>query len=500
MARGLLDFCPSAEDLRRICAYCDPITSVGSPDRPFEDVVIQNRHDMGVLNTSDAAITDSQTPLHTKRFHARSIPSSASPWRWLAPLGLLALFATLFVGLEIAERHLFPRISIGAKHATLTLSAFLVTAVTGLTIFLVMRRHQRRLADTAQTITNLIRSYTADRSHSVRFENPNIAHNPARQSTDAACAVHDSPGQRCWQVVSLRGSDHESEEPAGNIEQCLECPVYRKARPDTLTELGESFNDLMFLLEEEANKVGTMRAHFLEKEKMVAIGQMASGIAHEVCNPLSSISSVVQMLKRARSTSPQTKELEMIETHIQRISNIVRQMVTLSRPNEAKWERAEMGKILDDTLHLIQFDERARNVTIQSHVEEGLPALRVINGNLGQVFLNLSLNALDAMPGGGKLIFRAWQADNKIIVTVSDTGEGIDPGIGRRVFEPFFTTKEPGRGTGLGLAVTYSIIRKHDGDIEFNDNPDGGTVFTVTLPILKEKAEVRDGQENSVAG
>ena len=455
---------------------------------------------MGEPNTSAAAVADSQTSSNTKRFRARSIPSGARRWRWLAPLGLLALFASLFVGLEIAERHLFPHISIGAKHASLTLSALLVTALTGFTVFLVMRRHQRRLADTAQTITDLIHSYTADRSHPVRYENPNIAHNPARQSTDASCSIHDAPGQRCWQVVLLRSGDHETGDPTGTIEQCHDCPVYQNARPDRLTELGESFNDLMFLLEEEANKVGTMRAQLLEKEKMVAIGQMAAGIAHEVCNPLSSISSVVQMLKRARSTSPQTKELEMIETHIQRISTIVRQMVTLSRPNEAKWERAEIDKILDDTLHLIQFDERARNVTIQSDIEEGLPAIRVINGNLGQVFLNLSLNALDAMPGGGKLTFRAWRADDKIIATISDTGEGIDPGIGRRVFEPFFTTKEPGRGTGLGLAVTYSIIRKHDGDIEFHDNPDGGTVFTVTLPVLKEKAEVRDGQENRVAG
>ena len=411
------------------------------------------------------------------------------------------LLAVLFVAVEVAENHFFPGMTIGTAHALLTLRAVATTAVVSVIVYLFMWRHQRRLADTAESITSLIRSYAADRTRSVRFENPNAAHfRDGLKSSDDLCGQYDSLERRCWQVVALRQDDGENGTPESTIEKCQKCPVYAQACPDELAELGESFNSLMFLLEEEGKKVGLMRSQLVEKEKMVAIGQMASGIAHEVCNPLSSISSTVQMLARAKSMESHAGELMMIQTHIQRISTIVRQMVTLARPDAARWGRANIGFVLSEALHLIRFDKRAKDVDINVTVEDDLPETYVLEGNIEQVFINLSLNALDAMQDGGKLTIRAGSSNDHIEVKISDTGDGIDPDIGRRVFEPFFTTKEPGRGTGLGLAVSYSLVRKHGGHIEFQDNPDGGTVFTVTLPILRQQPDADYGQENGITG
>jgi signal transduction histidine kinase len=105
-------------------------------------------------------------------------------------------------------------------------------------------------------------------------------------------------------------------------------------------------------------------------------------------------------------------------------------------------------------------------------------------GQLQQVFINLSLNALDAMPDGGTLTIRADRKRKAILVSVRDTGEGIPPAVGRRIFEPFFTTKQPGQGTGLGLAVSYGVVQKHGGAIDFQSSVGGGTLFTVELPVL----------------
>jgi signal transduction histidine kinase len=233
-----------------------------------------------------------------------------------------------------------------------------------------------------------------------------------------------------------------------------------------------------------------MRAQLVEKEKMVAIGQIAAGIGHEVCNPLSSISSIVQMLKRARSATLKTEELNLIEVNIERISSTVRQLVSLSRPNTEEWTRVELGAILDEVVQLITFDQRARGVEIKFEPSPGLSETYALRDQLTQVFINLSLNALDAMPDGGTLRIEIGEGQGNLVTRVQDTGCGVDPEIGRRVFEPFFTTKEPGRGTGLGLAVSYSIVEKHGGSMEFASTPGEGSVFSVTIPVLPEAPDV----------
>ncbi len=393
--------------------------------------------------------------------------------------------AALFVGSDVLEAHLLSTLSTGWRHALLSARATFVAAVGCGVVYMLMRRQHNALSHTAGQLARLLESYKAESVETERFENPHLAHCREVLGCDnRECPMYDAPGERCWQVVALGGASRGPGTREISIQMCHECDVYRLSCPNKLVELGESFNDLMFLLEEEAEQVGRMRGQMVEKEKMVAVGQMAAGIAHEVGNPLSSISSIVQMLKRSGHGGPATEQLDLIQTHIQRISSTVRQLVSLARPSSEAWEPVDLGRILEEAVRLIGFDHRARGVEIDFTPAESLPRTYGLRDHLQQVFINLLLNALDAMPDGGNLTIRAQKRRRNIAVRIQDTGCGIPQEAGRRIFEPFLTTKQPGQGTGLGLAVSYTIVQKHGGSIDFTSTVGEGTAFTVQIPIV----------------
>lgn len=411
----------------------------------------------------------------------------------LIPIGVLLILAALFVLWSIALRRLYPNLSIGWEHGLLTAWAGIVTAITSSGVYLVMNRQHRLLARTADHLARLLEGYKPDTSLRSRFENPHLVRcRDVLSCTRTECPMYDAPARgRCWQVVALGGACRGKDAPKIELQQCHECAVFRRSCPDKLTELGESFNNLMFLLEQENRQLGRIRSKLVEKEKMVAVGQMAAGVAHEIGNPLSSISSIVQVVKRASrdAAEPIRDQLDLIQTHIQRISGTVRQMVSLARPSSSTWEQVEIGNLLKEVVALVSFNRKARTVKIDLAVAEDVPTTFGLRGELQQVFLNLALNALDAMSEGGSLTIRAsWQRGD-IAVEVRDTGCGIAPELGRRIFEPFFTTKEPGQGTGLGLSVSYGIVQKHGGTIEYDSVVGEGTRFTVLLPILRQPPE-----------
>jgi signal transduction histidine kinase len=399
-------------------------------------------------------------------------------------LGVLCGFAVLFVGTEVIERHLFPTMSIAVRHAFLTLRAGVVTVIVSATVYYLMRRQQRRLSQTAAQLTQLLESYQENPSAPGRFENPHLVHCRDVFNCDAPdCPMYDARGERCWQVMALRHPARDPAEVGMAIQHCHECDAYRLSCPDKLTELGESFNNVMYLLEQGAGQIGRMRAQMIEKQKMAAIGQIAAGVAHEVCNPLSSISSVVQMLKREGAYASNGKQLELIEKHIQRITSVVRQLINLARPGSLPWESVDVGEMLRDAVRLVQFDPRARNVDVRVEAPANGLHTYARRGQLQQVVLNLALNSLDAMSDGGTMTLSAEAQQDEISIRVRDTGCGIADHVGRRVFEPFFTTKDPGRGTGLGLAMAYGIVQEHGGTIDYNSEPGKGSVFTVQVPI-----------------
>ncbi|MDO8631980.1 MAG: HAMP domain-containing sensor histidine kinase, partial [Phycisphaerales bacterium] len=385
-------------------------------------------------------------------------------WRVLGPIAILCAGASLFVGSDVVEHYYFPNMPMGWRHFLLTIRSGLMTVMGCGLVYLVMRHQQRRIEATAEELSRRLEAYRSSSGQRTRFANPNLIHcRDVINCVRTECPMFDSHEQPCWQVMALSKASRSGEvrnAPVVTIQQCHDCEVYRRSCPDGLSQLGESFNGLMFMLDEEAEQVRRMHSQFVEKEKMVAIGQMASGIAHEISNPLSSISSIVQMLKRKPLPQAEVDQLDLMQKHIQRISETVRQLSSLARPVVDRWELVDLASTLEEAVALVSFDRRARNVRIDFRKPSSLPKTYALRAQLQQVFINLLLNALDAMPNGGVLRISIDAHTTRLAFHFDDTGCGIPESIGRRIFEPFFTTKEQGRGTGLGLSVSYGIVQK----------------------------------------
>ena len=405
----------------------------------------------------------------------------------LLPIVVLAVIVVILVGWEIGQRHLFPNPSVGLTHFLLTIRAVTITGTACGIVYALMRAQQRGVSQTATRLADLLEAYMVDPNTTEKFENRHLVHcREALRCEFEECPMYEAPGERCWQIMALPDRHDDRVAPAVELDKCHECEVFRQSAPDQLTALGEDINNLMFLLQTEGRRAEHLRGELVEREKMFAIGQLAAGLAHEVGNPLSSISSIVQMLKRAGTSGGMTDQLDLMESHIQRITTTVRQLSRLARRGGDRWSVTDIGRALEDTVKLVSFDERARNVKIEFTPPGPLPGTYGIAGQIEQVFLNLMLNALDAMPNGGTLGIEAHYAHGEIVVKIADSGCGIAPDAKSQIFNPFFTTKDPGQGTGLGLSVSYTVVQKLNGSIEFESVPDQGTVFTVTLPILDQ--------------
>lgn len=220
----------------------------------------------------------------------------------------------------------------------------------------------------------------------------------------------------------------------------------------------------------------------LHTERQAALGEMSAKIAHEVNNPLGIIKNYLVLIKRATSDAPETvKYTGIVEQEIDRIAGIVRQLLDFHRPQPVIQTRLDVATIVGDVLTLMERPLSSSKIEVESRSDDFIPEVFGSPERLKQVFLNLVINARDAMADGGKLIVSIRYANESVTVRFCDTGPGIPPEVIPRIFEPFFTTKEPGQGTGLGLSVCYSIIKAHNGSITFRNNEPGGC-FTVTLP------------------
>jgi len=253
---------------------------------------------------------------------------------------------------------------------------------------------------------------------------------------------------------------------------------------------------------EELTKINeilkTSRLEMAQREKMVAIGQMATGIAHEIGNPLASISSVAQYLGRKVAEPEQKEHLLVIQYHVNRISDILKRMLSLSRPATAEYRWTDINELIDNTLSLINFDKRARSVVIKNVSNPDLPALWLNPQLFEQVFLNIFINALDAMDAKRgqqehALTITRELKDGMVEIRTTDTGIGMAPEVCRRAFEAFFTTKEVGKGTGLGLFISYNLVTEVEGTIALESEPDKGTTVVIRIPPRAEN-HIMEGQ------
>jgi PAS domain S-box-containing protein len=230
-------------------------------------------------------------------------------------------------------------------------------------------------------------------------------------------------------------------------------------------------------------------------EKMASIGLLAAGVAHEVNTPLTGISSFTQMLlEGADPSDPKTALLEKIEKQTFRAAKIVNGLLNLSRPGTSSNDRIEVdiNAVVMDVFSLLEHQFEVARIKVRRELAPDAALVHGIEHQLQQVFLNLFLNARDAMPRGGWLSVTTRVEDDRVIAEVADTGSGIPSEQLARIYDPFFTTKSIGRGTGLGLSIAYGIVREHDGLIRCDSAVGQGTRFTLSLPAAA--AEVRSAR------
>jgi len=223
-------------------------------------------------------------------------------------------------------------------------------------------------------------------------------------------------------------------------------------------------------------------------EKMASIGLLAAGVAHEVNTPLTGISSYTQMLlSNANPDNPDTRLLEKIERQTFRAAKIVNGLLTLARGGRAPDEHApvDVNAVLNDVLSLLEHQLKAVNIQVRRELSPQPPVVMGMEHKLQQVFLNLIINARDAMPKGGWLSIVTRTGPAGAVIEIGDTGAGIPAEQLSRIYDPFFTTKLLGQGTGLGLSITYGIVREHDGAITCDSRVGEGTRFIITLPIAQ---------------
>lgn len=292
-----------------------------------------------------------------------------------------------------------------------------------------------------------------------------------------------SPGQRYIEAKScpVIGADGRKQ---GHVIVGLDLTEHRQLEKDLLerTEEVSEINEMLKM----------SRIEMAQREKMVAIGQMATGIAHEIGNPLASLSSVAQYLGRKLGTHEQKENLLLIEYQVHRISKILKRMLSLSRPATTEYKWTDINELIDNTLSLINFDRRAQSVQIRNVAGADLPTVWLNPQNFEQVLLNVFINALDAMnvkPDRQEHILgiATESKDGMVEIRVSDTGVGMKPEICRRAFESFFTTKEIGKGTGLGLFISYNLVTEIDGTIELQSQPGIGTTVIIRVPRRPKK-------------
>lgn len=260
---------------------------------------------------------------------------------------------------------------------------------------------------------------------------------------------------------------------------------------DEIASLESSFNqmeerlkDAMDSLEHTIEKLQEKQAQLVEAEKLAAIGKLAAGIAHEINNPLTSVLTFSSlMLEQTPADDPRCERLKMIVKETTRARNIVRQVLNFAREAPLRTVKINVNQPVREIFESLVAQEAFENIELKLDLADNLPETYIDPVQIGQVVLNILLNAIHAITPPGRIHVATKAAVGFIEITFADTGKGIPEEHLKKIFDPFFTTKDKSKGTGLGLAVSYGIIKKHGGDIEVRSNVNEGSTFIVRLPI-----------------
>jgi signal transduction histidine kinase len=281
------------------------------------------------------------------------------------------------------------------------------------------------------------------------------------------------------------GADEVLVKPLANAELLLRARAMLRLKQST-----DGLADLNATLErkvaERTHALEEAHARLRHAEKLAALGNLAASVAHDINNPLTGILTYLYLMQQSLSDGSELqKDLELIERQAQLIADLVKQLQSFSRPPRKDKRPVALRILIDDILKLIEHDLRKRNISVTCGCEYQLPEVLGSPDQLSEVFMNLIINARDAMPSGGLLEIRATvDDDSMVVVQISDTGPGIAPEIMAHLFEPFHTTKGE-HGTGMGLAICYRIVEEHGGEIQAKSHSGQGTTFIIRLPMAQ---------------
>jgi two-component system NtrC family sensor kinase len=249
------------------------------------------------------------------------------------------------------------------------------------------------------------------------------------------------------------------------------------------------------MLIEDVTEQKALEAAVIQSEKMAAVGQLVSGVAHELNNPLTSISGLTEFLLQQPYIETRGREhLNVVREQADRAAAIVRNLLTFARQGSPGSEHVDINDVVEQTAALTRYEMQLREIAFHVNLDPELPPVFGDRFQLQQVVLNLVTNAIHAVGGNlpdrdRVITVRSSQADGRIVLDVADSGPGMSREEQKRVFDPFYTTKDPGEGTGLGLAITYGIVQAHGGDIRVTASDEGGGRFVVSLPAAEPKDE-----------
>lgn len=265
----------------------------------------------------------------------------------------------------------------------------------------------------------------------------------------------------------------------------------RKQVEEALEKAKEAYTEkLVEMVRERTRELEQTQAQLIQSEKLAAMGKLAAGVAHEVNNPsgtlLMKLNFLLSIADRETLSPRAISTLKVAVEQVERIAKIVQSLLSFSRQAEGRPVPTEMNRSVNAALTLFEHTVSSQKIDLCVRLKEDLPCVVADPTELEQVVINLFNNAVDAMPGGGRLSVATSVEHGWVCLRVEDTGTGIPDGDLHRVFDPFFTTKQVGEGTGLGLSVSYGIIQKMGGRIEVQSNQGQGTIFTVMLPVQRE--------------
>ena len=254
-------------------------------------------------------------------------------------------------------------------------------------------------------------------------------------------------------------------------------------------ELQEHQNLLETRIADRTRELEESQAQVIHQEKMAAFGLLAAGIAHEVGNPLTSISTLVQMLETRDLDEYTRTRLSQVSGQLARIQSILRELVNFSRPASSQRGTVAIADIVREALDIAKYYKGGKNRRIRTDVPDDLPSVAGVRDQLVQVVFNLVLNAIDATGKGGEIVVSASNVQDRLLLTVSDDGTGISDEVRAKLFRPYFTTKK--HGTGLGLFVLRKIVEEHGGTVSVGSLPGRGTDFRIDLPCARSSERFR---------